>query len=123
MKVFLIRHAESKANVLKIDGGSETELSDSGIKQARMVAKRFVGINVDVILCSRYKRAMQTAKIINGIANKHIVYNNLPGEWRMPSEFQGKIISKEDNTKMVDRIYEILIIQNGTIQMKKTYMI
>ena len=86
---FPLRHAESKANVINANGGKEVELSDNGIKQAETIAKRFEGMDIDVVFCSRYKRAMQTARIMNRVIGKRIVYKELIGEWRLPSKTFG----------------------------------
>jgi phosphoserine phosphatase len=105
-RIFLIRHAESKANALNINGGRDTELSKKGIKQAKIVAKRFVNLDVDAILCSRYKRAIQTAKIISISLDKKIVYNDLLSEWRWPSEFRGLDANKSEQTQIWDKIWK-----------------
>jgi probable phosphoglycerate mutase len=106
MRVFLIRHAESKANIINVIGGKEVGLTENGIKQAEAIARRFAGTDVDVILCSRYKRAMQTAGIIKAVVRKRIVYNNLIGEWRLPSEMMGVKHNVKERVGMWDTIYE-----------------
>jgi len=106
MRVFLVRHAESKANVIDVMGGVKVGLSENGIKQAEAIAKRFASADVDVILCSKYKRAMQTARIINSVVRKRIIYNNWIGEWRMPSEMMGVKHNIKERIGMWDTIYE-----------------
>jgi broad specificity phosphatase PhoE len=104
MRIFLVRHAESKANALSIHGGKEAELSDEGVRQAEILAKRLTGMGIDLILCSRHKRAMQTAKIIEGTIGKKIIYTELLGEWRWPSERIGT--GTEGDTDIWEKIYE-----------------
>jgi probable phosphoglycerate mutase len=106
MRVFLVRHAESKANVINVIGGKGIGLTENGIKQAEAIAQRFADMDVDVILCSRYKRAMQTARIIKAVVRKRIIYNNLIGEWRMPSEMMGIKHNVKERVGMWDTIYE-----------------
>jgi probable phosphoglycerate mutase len=103
MKVFLVRHAESTANVLNILGGAEVELSENGIRQAEMVAKRFSGVEVDLILCSRFRRAVHTARIINGALKTRIAHTDLLGEWMWPSELK---MGEPSSERIWDRIYE-----------------
>jgi len=100
----MVRHAESNANALNTHGGAESELSDNGIKQARSVAKRFAQTDADVILCSKYRRAVQTAKIINEVVGRKIIYNEVLGEWRYPSELRGKISGNDAEKKIWDAI-------------------
>lgn len=104
MKIFLVRHAESSANALNIHGGAESGLSQTGIKQAELVAKRFIGVNVDLILCSRYKRAMQTADVIASFLNKRVVHTNLLNEWRYPSEMKNHKVGKSRDSKIWNAI-------------------
>ncbi len=106
MRIFLVRHAESKANVINANGGKEVELSDNGIKQAETIAKRFEGMDIDVVFCSRYKRAMQTARIMNRVIGKRIVYKELIGEWRLPSKTFGIKLSSKKRSEMWDTIYK-----------------
>jgi broad specificity phosphatase PhoE len=106
MRVFLVRHAESKANALNVHSSKEEELSDNGIRQAETVARRFVGMDIGVILCSRYRRAMQTANIIKDAVGKKIVYTDLLGEWRMPSEVRGKRHDSKEGSGIWDTLYK-----------------
>ncbi len=106
MRIFLVRHAESKANVINAYGGKEVELTDNGIRQAEVIAKRFKGMDIEVVFCSRYKRAMQTARIMNGVIGKQIVYKELIGEWRLPSKTFGVKLSSKKRSEMWDTIYK-----------------
>lgn len=64
-KLFLLRHGESEWNVLKrVQGQSNPELTDRGLRQAKRAAKRLKDENIDVIYSSDLKRACNTAKTI-----------------------------------------------------------
>jgi broad specificity phosphatase PhoE len=65
-------------------------LSKLGIEQAKILAKRFSKIPIDIIYSSPMKRAKQTAKIINKSLKKKIVYSDFLKERKGPSEFIGK---------------------------------
>ena len=104
MRIFLVRHAESKANALKVHGSKEVSLSDNGIRQAEAVARSFVGMDIDLIMCSKYKREMQTAKIIREAVGKRIIYTDLLGEWKWPSEMQG--VSTKGDARIWDEMYD-----------------
>ncbi len=86
MKVYFVRHGESEANVSKNHSGPSTPLTETGAKQARIVADRLKDVDPDLILCSRYTRAMQTARVIGKVLGKKIVYAPVFNEWQLPSE-------------------------------------
>ena len=66
---FLIRHGQTKANVLKMKQGNInteiTYLTKKGQQQAQNLAERFDISFADRIICSPLKRAQQTAAILN----------------------------------------------------------
>jgi alpha-ribazole phosphatase/probable phosphoglycerate mutase len=65
MKCLLIRHGETKSNLLRIYAGwSDEPLTERGILQAHHVAKLLTQYEVEVIYTSPLKRAVQTAQII-----------------------------------------------------------
>jgi len=67
-KLFLVRHGESEWNILnKVQGQSNTNLTDKGREQARMTAKRLLDYKIDLIFSSDLNRAFETAKIIGDL--------------------------------------------------------
>ncbi len=90
MKIYFIRHGESIGNETETHQNKDTDLSDIGKFQARYVAKRFEKIHVDIILCSPYKRACQTAEAIKSVVKKDIIIDEYLREKKGPSEFIGK---------------------------------
>jgi broad specificity phosphatase PhoE len=63
-KILLIRHGETDWNVKRIiQGWRGTSLNALGLRQAKLMAKRVLGLGLtlDAILCSDLKRAAQTA--------------------------------------------------------------
>jgi broad specificity phosphatase PhoE len=67
MLIFFVRHAESTWNrQKKIQGQRDPQLSPYGKKEARLLAKRFKGLEFDAAYTSTLKRAYQTAEIILG---------------------------------------------------------
>jgi broad specificity phosphatase PhoE len=66
MHLILIRHGETSWNKEgRVQGTSDIELSDEGIKQARLLAVSLKTQKIEAIHASPLKRAMQTAQIIN----------------------------------------------------------
>lgn len=70
MKLILVRHGETYWNKERRvqGGGSDTELSEAGLKQARKLASFLKDENIDAIISSPLKRAVSTAE---AIASRH----------------------------------------------------
>lgn len=100
MKIFLVRHAESELNAKNTHQYPHTKLSKTGLKQAESVAKRFSGIKIDVIMASRYRRAMQTAQIIRGSLKKKIIYTSLLNEIKYSTDIEGHKIGSRLSEKI-----------------------
>lgn len=62
MKVYLIRHGESTANVSRImSGNMDVALTDTGLAQARSLAEKMRDIPLEAIFSSDLQRAVNTA--------------------------------------------------------------
>ncbi|MCG2690052.1 histidine phosphatase family protein [Candidatus Parcubacteria bacterium] len=94
MKVYFIRHGQTEYNAQYLHQNENAVLSKEGLKQAKVLAKRFSKIPIDIILASPMQRTKQTAEIINKELKKEIIYSDLAKEWKRPTEFEGK--TKED---------------------------
>ena len=83
---YLIRHGEPDYNVIA-DAGfygfgvNFAPLTESGIMQAEQTAKDKRLLDAELIVCSPYTRALQTASIISRFVNKKIVIEPLLHEW------------------------------------------
>lgn len=63
--IYLIRHGETEWNkISKVQGQIDIELSENGVRQAKLLAKRLSMEKIDAIYASNLKRARQTAAII-----------------------------------------------------------
>lgn len=71
MKIYLIRHGESKANALNLFlGHGDLDLSERGIEQAKLTAKFLKNLPIDAIYSSDLLRAYHTAEqtsILTGV--------------------------------------------------------
>lgn len=72
MNVYFVRHGETKGDAQLEDD----ELSDLGVKQAKILATRFSRIPIDVIYSSPTKRAQQTTEIVSESLKKEVVYSD-----------------------------------------------
>ena len=96
MKLYFIRHAESKFNAQGINHQDETnELTPEGIRQAKVVANRFRDPPIDIILSSDSTRAQQTAEEISKVLHKKIFYTDTLRELRRPSIKIGRASCRE----------------------------
>jgi len=74
IKLILIRHGESDGNAQrKFSGFQDVNLTEKGIWQAKRLARRLEGVQVDAFYCSDLKRARHTAEIIFGDRGEDIV--------------------------------------------------
>ena len=93
MLMFLVRHAESTWNRLKkIQGQKDPHLSSYGLKESKLLAKRFRDLTFDAIYASPLKRAHETARAIVGKKAQVICEDDLKeislGNW------EGKTLSQ-----------------------------
>lgn len=64
-RLYLARHGETEWNRLsKVQGRTDIELSEKGLIQAKLLAKRLERENIDIIYSSNLKRALKTAEAI-----------------------------------------------------------
>lgn len=106
MKLYFIRHGESKLNAVGVHQHAEVELSYSGIQQAQNVANRFVNIPIDTILSSPYTRTKQTAEEINKIIKKEVIYTDFLREIKRPTEIEGLKINDPEALRIKQLIKE-----------------
>lgn len=70
MKILVARHGETLWNEEnKICGITDIELTSKGIKQAKEIAQKIKGLDIDLIISSPMNRTLQTSKLISDICN------------------------------------------------------
>jgi|SRR5579884_4359796 len=108
MKVYVVRHGETEANVNRVHQKLSEPLSKNGRKQAQVLAERLSDIPLDLIISSPFKRTKQTAEIIAKINKKPIEYCELFKEFKRPSEIEGHSRDEEEvvtiRQKMTDNV-------------------
>lgn len=105
MRLYFVRHGESKYNVLKLHQHGEVPLSKTGEKQAKAVAKRFRKIPIDTIIASDYMRAKNTAEEISTVTGKEILFNPLIRERKRPSELTGTPYTTTKSKQIYQQMY------------------
>ncbi|MXR51000.1 hypothetical protein GRX03_05180 [Halovenus sp. WSH3] len=65
MKIYVIRHGQTEANAAgQLQGHIDTPLTDTGKRHANNVAETLSRTDVDVLISSPLKRALDTAKLV-----------------------------------------------------------
>lgn len=100
MKLYLVRHGQTKYNEMFLHQYDGVGLSELGVKQAETLAKRFSKIPIDLIYSSPLKRSKDTAEIISRIINKKVVFSDFLKEKKNPSEIVGKRGDSEEIQKI-----------------------
>lgn len=90
MKFYIIRHGQTNWNKEgRIQGKTDIELNEEGIKQAEEAKRILKDYPIDMIVSSTLKRARKTAEIINEAKNVPIIFKEALEE-RCFGEFEGK---------------------------------
>ena len=65
MKLYVARHGQTVWNAQnKVCGITDIELTEKGIEQAKELAATVQNYNIDIVLSSPLKRAVETSKIV-----------------------------------------------------------
>lgn len=100
--IYIVRHGQTDWNVLrKIQGQVDTELNETGIKQAEIIRDELINVPIDLIISSPLIRAKKTAEIINENRNIPIIYDERIME-RDFGEYEGVDINDVDTSGFWD---------------------
>jgi probable phosphoglycerate mutase len=83
--IYFIRHGESEGNKLKHYQSSDTLLSETGHQQAKVIAERLTSIDIELLISSTYKRALQTTGHIRERIEIPVIESSLFVERKRPS--------------------------------------
>jgi probable phosphoglycerate mutase len=87
MKLYLIRHGETQYNRDGlVQGWVDSNLTETGISQAKKVAEKLNDKKIEIIFCSDLGRAYQTAKIISKKLKTPLLQN-----WLLRERSLGKL--------------------------------
>lgn len=102
--IYCVRHAESEGNISVIRHDATSPLSETGKKQAKLIAKRFENISIDKIFASPYERTKHTAQEINKVLKKPIEFYDSIVEISRPSFMVGKEKDSKEVLEVMDQI-------------------
>lgn len=104
MRVYLVRHGASELNLVGVHQKATTPLAQSGKKQAKILARHFQKIPIDIIYSSPLLRAKQTAEVLSEALKIPVEYMQELQERRRASSMQGKKPGRE----ISEEIYKLL---------------
>ena len=82
LKVLLVRHAQSEANVHRmLQGQTDGTLTEKGMMQAHLLAEHFSNKSLDMIISSDLNRAYKTAQIVAKKQSLEVVTTPSLREW------------------------------------------
>lgn len=100
MKILFCRHGETQWNKLgKLQGHLDSELTLTGIEQAKRLSHKLEKFSPDLIISSDLGRAVSTAEWLNQRLNLPIEHNALLRE-RCFGELQGLLRQAEQNQQL-----------------------
>lgn len=78
MKLYVVRHGQTDKNLLGlVQGDTESDLTEKGIEDAKALRGLVDSLNVDVVISSPLRRAIDTAKLITNDKYEIIIDNRL----------------------------------------------
>ncbi len=104
MKLYLVRHGQTSGNAQRIHQDNSVSLSELGVSQSTVLAKRFQTVPVDLVIASPYARAQQTAEIIGKTISKPIQTSPLLIELKRPSVIEGRHMDDPEVVKIKEDI-------------------
>ena len=113
MKLYVVRHGETLANIQKkVSGDKESPLTKKGICQAKELGLKFSGIDFDIVFSSPLLRAIDTARCIT---NKTVHIDNRLIE-RNYGMNEGKLIEDTNPYELWDYNLNIDKYENETVK-------
>lgn len=120
MNIYLIRHGESTSDVKnKYDGDYDDHLTENGLQDAKIIAKKLNGKNIEVVFTSPKIRAQETAKIISDTLDcKSLIFNDLAEQDIYGAYLQ---LGKDQPEEEYRKLGEILVNRDNIIEGSETY--
>ena len=98
-RIYIVRHGEAEGNVQGFSQTDTTPLTETGEKQASIVADRCKALPIEAVYASRMRRAQQTAAHLAKLANIDVVETEYFHEFTKPSSVQ--MLPHEDEAYQV----------------------
>ena len=98
MKLYVVRHGQTDWNKeSKVQGKTDIPLNEEGIKEAQELKELVCKLNLDLVITSPLKRALETAKILTDNKVKIITDDRIiERDWGLN---EGKLLQEVDRVK------------------------
>lgn len=99
--IYFFRHAQSDGNLRHIQATdedihtTEQHITELGIEQTQLLAKRISKFNLEILISSTLTRAIETTEILNQNKEYNVEYSDLFIERQKPSSIIGKLRNDE----------------------------
>ena len=120
MNIYLIRHGESTSDTKnKYDGDYDDHLTESGLQDAKTIAKKLDGSNIDVVFTSPKIRTRETSKIISdALGCKISVMDDLAEQDIYGAYLE---LGKNQPEEEYRRLGEIFVNRDNVVEGSETY--
>ncbi|MFA6273016.1 MAG: histidine phosphatase family protein [Candidatus Paceibacterota bacterium] len=120
MNIYLIRHGESTSDIKnKYDGDYDDRLTESGLQDAKIIAKKLNGSNIEVVFTSPKIRARETSKIISEVLGcKTSIVDDLAEQDIYGAYLE---LGKNQPEEEYRRLGEILVNRDNVVEGSETY--
>lgn len=119
--VYLVRHGQSRDNVAPVFPADDTGLSQHGIRQAEVLARRLSNIEHQAFITSPLERARQTAAIIGRKTGKQAQLNDLFVERVKPAAVAGKLWDDPEAAELFSAWRQTLFAQGSRVADGENY--
>jgi|AntRauTorcE11897_2_1112592.scaffolds.fasta_scaffold07641_2 probable phosphoglycerate mutase len=102
--IYFVRHGESLANTKGVFSATDTPLTEVGRSEAHSIQDRCDPLEIEVIISSDYKRALETAQVINETAKVNIVESSHFREINHPPEIVARSHDDREAMAVLDEI-------------------
>jgi len=121
MKIYIIRHGESTSDIKeKYDGDYDDHLTDNGLKEAEIIAKKLLDSKIQIIFSSSKIRAIETSKILKNSLKCKVVITEDINEQDIYGAYPE--LSKNQPEEEYRRLGEVLADRNVEIEGVETYL-
>lgn len=100
--VYFVRHGQSEGNISPVFQPLESPLTDTGRKQAELIAERVSKLNFEILISSPLARAKETAEKIAIKTGKEPELSDLFRERTKPTRVAGKSRDDEEASNLWD---------------------
>ena len=110
--IYMIRHGQSMENETGILSDGQSPLTEKGLSEAKIIAKRVKQLDVEVLLASHFTRAQQTAEEISKEIDLPIETHDFLFEVRYSNKTVGRHKDDEDIRELVTKSNENYFDEN-----------